>query len=56
MVMDNVIDRIVAHLNRIVRLSDVWRTIAWRSRERMGARLIDCVIHVGDKLVCRNRI
>ena len=56
MVMDNVIDRIVANLNRIVRLSDVWRTIAWRRRERMCEHLIDGVIHVGDKLVCRNRI
>lgn len=54
--MHDVKDRIVADLNRVVRLPHVRRTVPWCSYERTLKRSINCFIHVGDKFVCRNGV
>ena len=56
MVVNNVIDRIVSDMNRIVGMVNVRRTITWRSDERMIECSVDRVVHIDDKLVGRHLV
>ena len=56
MVVDDVIDCVVANLNRVIRLPHVRRTVAWRGYERMDKSLVDGFIYVGDQFISCNRV
>ena len=56
MPLDDVIDRVVANLNRVIRLPHVRRTVAWRGYERMYKSLVDGFIYVGDQIISCNGV
>ena len=56
MIMNDVIDRVIPDLYRVIRLPDVRRTIFRRGDKRMGKRSVYRLVYVCDQLVCRFRV
>ena len=56
MVVDDVVHRVVANLNRVIRLTHVRRAVARCCYMRMGKRLVNGFIYVCDKFIGSNRV